>query len=114
MDIGHLRRISTKYDEMWDAHLGEYDNTTHRINLESEARPDSQFLYRARPKAGEFGAKWVKQTRVANIVETATSKLATPVVIVPKHEGSFRRCLNYYKRNAVTIHDTYALPRMDK
>lgn len=52
--------------------------------------------------------------RKANIMEPATAERALPIVIEPKHDRSYRMCFDYRKLNAVTICDTYPLPRMDE
>ena len=39
--------------------------------------------------------------------------LGSPVVLVRKKDGSFRRGIDYRKRNEVTIKNRYPLPRMD-
>lgn len=43
-----------------------------------------------------------------------TAECASPVVIVPKHNGSYCMCMDYRKQDAVSIHDAYPLPRKDK
>lgn len=50
----------------------------------------------------------------ADIIEPATTEWASPVVIAPEHDGSYRMCIDYRKRNSETIRDTYLLPRMDE
>jgi transposase InsO family protein len=120
-DLAHLeiseqqavRKILYPHSSMWDGTLGEVRVTEHRIELQAGARPVYQAPYRAGQKGRDVEKKEVERMLQAGVIEPANSEWASPVVLITKKDGSIRFCVDYRKLNALTVRDTYPLPRMD-
>jgi Reverse transcriptase (RNA-dependent DNA polymerase) len=99
---------------MWDGRLGQVQTTAHRIQLTPGAKPSYSQPYRAGAKAREAESVEIHRMLRAGVIEPAASEWASPVVLVPKPDGSMRFCINYRRLNNVTVRDSYPLPRMDE
>lgn len=47
------------------------------------------------------------------IAKPSKSPWASPVILVPKKDGSLCFCVDYHRLNSVTKKDVYPLPRVD-
>ena len=52
----------------------------------------------------------VREMMEAGVIRPSNSPWASPVVLVPKPDGSTRFCIDYRKTNSLTITDAYSLP----
>ena len=48
-----------------------------------------------------------------DVVEPSSSEWSSPIVIVPKKDGSLRVCMDFRKVNAISQFDAYPMPRID-
>lgn len=84
----------------------------HRINTGSH-RPIANTPYRISP-AMKIKLKTEIDKMIADgIIEEKESPWAFPVVLIPKKDNEIRVCVDYRKLNAITVTDTYPLPRID-
>jgi transposase InsO family protein len=69
--------------------------------------------YRAGPQERLRQKAEIDRMLRLKVIAPSTSPWASPVVMVPKADGSTRFCVDYRRLNAITERDVYPLPRMD-
>lgn len=80
----------------------------HKIVTTSE--PIKQRSYRVSPFIQEQIDKEVKYMLENDIIEPSHSAWSSPVIMVPKRDGSYRFCVDYRRLNRVTKKDAYPIP----
>ena len=55
----------------------------------------------------------VKKMLEADLIRPSTTPWASPIILVPKKDGSWHFCVNYQNLNAVTEADPFPIPRVD-
>jgi hypothetical protein len=85
----------------------------HRIRLEPGTKPVFKHQYRLSQFKREELARQVREKVEAGIIQPSRSSFAAPVVLAPKHDGSWRFCVDYRDLNKVTVPDKFPLPRID-
>ena len=96
---------------MWSGRLGKIQTVDHHIP--TTGTPISSQPYRAGPQAREQIDTEIQRMLKMDVIEPATSPWSSPIVLIPKPDGSIRFCIDYRKLNAVTDKDSYSLPRID-
>lgn len=61
----------------------------------------------------EYTSKTVQQLYRSGRIRPSSSPWSSPVVLVPKHDGEPRMCIDYRKLNAQTKKDAYPIPLID-
>jgi hypothetical protein len=122
LDLGHLSederaavlRMFKPHKDMCDGHLGPVTATQHSIQLTPGAQPVHAQPYRAGTRARAAEQEEIQKNLAQDVIEPATCEWASPIGLVPKPDGSLRFCVDYRRLNAITVPDTYPLPRMDE
>ena len=92
--------------------LGRTDKVKHHIET-TDPTPIKQRARRFPIHQRDEGNKIVEEMLSADVIEPSSSPWSSPVVLVKKKDGSTRFCIDYRKLNAVSIKDSYPLPRID-
>ena len=112
---GKVLHMLSRHAGMWDGNLGTIRATRHRIDLKPGSRPVHSQPYRAGMRARQEEADEIDRMLGMGVIEPSCSEWASPIVLVPKSDGSLRFCVDYRRLNALTVRDSYPLPlRMDE
>lgn len=86
--------------------------TQHAIDAPRD-KAVKQRMYRRSPVVIAALHAEVDRMLEGGIIERSSSDWASPPVMVPKPNGTYRFCVDYRELNKVTRKDAYPLPRMD-
>lgn len=84
----------------------------HEIHL-LDPSPIKQAPYRLPPTKKQVVSDTVKKLQAQHLVVPSNSPWSSPVVLVPKHNGEWRMCIDYRKVNARTRKDAYPIPLIE-
>jgi hypothetical protein len=92
--------------------LGRCDVDKFRIDT-GDSRPIHSSPYRNSPKEKEEIRRQVQEMLAAGIIQHSASPWSSPVLLVPKANGTMRFTIDYRKLNKVTKRDQYPMVRVD-
>ncbi|GFX77733.1 retrovirus-related Pol polyprotein from transposon 17.6 [Trichonephila clavipes] len=107
-----INSLLEKYEECFQVGGEPTPFIEHRINTRNHL-PVAVPPYRMNPSKKEILKQEIDRLLSEGIIEECESPYASPVVLIPKPNGTFRLCIDYRKLNEITVADTYPLPRMD-
>lgn len=85
----------------------------HQIQLK-ENSPIRQWPYRVPERLLSELKTEVELMISLGVIEESNSEWSSPIVLVPKKDGSLRFCIDFRKINAVSKFDPYPMPRIDE
>jgi hypothetical protein len=78
-----------------------------------DTEPIKLALRRIPQSKREWARLKIQEMLETGVIECCASPWAAPVVIVEKHDGDFRFCIDYRALNAKTSSDNFPIPRVD-
>ena len=111
-ELKGLLKESTDVFALNDSELGCTNTVQHSIDTGDHV-PIKQQPYRTPIVQRDQIKKMVDQMQKQGIVQPSKSPWASPIVLVPKKDGSLRFCIDYRKLNSITRKDVYPIPRVD-
>ena len=91
--------------------LGTPVGVGHRIAVGDE-KPFKIAPYKISPHKLEAVREEVREMLEKGVIVPSKSPFSSPLVIVPKKDGSNRMCIEYRKVNDLTVKGAYPLPRI--
>lgn len=95
----------------------KYFGRTSKISLNIDtgnSKPIKQRQYPLSPYMSNILNKELDSMLELGVVEPSQSPWCSPVLLVKKSSGEYRFCFDGRKLNAITKHDSYPLPRVDR
>ncbi len=108
-----VARLQREFADVFSPRPGRTNLIQHHIETEPG------MVVRSRPYRLPEHKKKVVQSELEamlemGVIEESRSDWASPIVLVPKTDGSVRFCVDYRKVNAVSKFDAYPMPRVDE
>ncbi|KAM9464160.1 uncharacterized protein ACWYII_009472 [Salvelinus alpinus] len=108
-----LDKLIMQFGRVFSPFPGQTDVLVHHIHTEPGKKVHIR-PYRI-PEARRVIAKnEVREMLRMRVIEPSTSEWSSPIVLVPKPDGSMRLCNDFRGVNAISTFDAYPMPRVDE
>ena len=108
-----VRELLSEFSDVFSGSPNLTHVVTHKIDT-GDSPPIRSSPYRIPQKLEEEVNREIEKMLEMGIIRPSFSPWASPVVIVPKPDGTIRFCVDYRKLNTVTKMDAYPIPSMDR
>ena len=84
----------------------------HEIRTEEGAKPPSRPPYRLGSAEQDEMEEQIKDLLAPGFIRPNASPYGAPILFVPKKDGRWRMCIDYWAPNKYTVQDQFPLPRI--
>uniref|UniRef100_A0A183BRA5 CCHC-type domain-containing protein n=1 Tax=Globodera pallida TaxID=36090 RepID=A0A183BRA5_GLOPA len=115
-ELGEIEEVISEFEEIFalnDSELTQTSLAEHEIDTGTAAPVKNRMRpvpYAYREKVSGMIQEYLER----DIIQASNSPWASPIVLVPKKDGSLRFCVDYRGINAVTKKDAFPLPNIDQ
>eukprot|EP00061_Rhincodon_typus_P012584 g38412.t1 len=107
-----LKGMLQHYEDICENRMGKTNAIVYEVDV-GNAVLIKQHPYRLKLLKAAHVQKEVKTMVQEDIIKMNQSEWSSPIVLVPKPDGTQRFCLDYLKVNTVTKSDSYPIPRLE-
>lgn len=108
-----LQLVFDDFPQLFHQAPGKTSVLQHIIRLKTDQGPIRQHCYRVPERLVGALKDEIKTMLKMGVIEPSDSEWSSPIVIVPKKDGSLRICIDFRKLNAVSCFDAYPMPRIE-
>ncbi len=104
--------LMNAHKSLFTDQLGCTSVIKHDIDV-GDAKPIRQHPYRLNPTKQKILRAEIADMLNSGVIEPSSSSWSSPILLIPKPDGSYRPVIDYRKVNAVSQADGYPIPRID-
>jgi hypothetical protein len=110
-----LYEVVNQYDEMFQEPKGlpPRRGNQHEIQLQQDCPLPNIGMYRMSVMENDEIKKQIQELLDKGVIVPSTSPCGSPIVLVPKKDGTWRMCVDFRALNKITVKNRYPLPRID-
>ena len=110
-----LDRLLKKHEVIFKEPKGLPPRRTieHDIQLVPDSPLPNLGLYRTFVVESEEIKRQIQELLDQGVIKPSVSPCGSPIVLVPKKDGTWRMCVDFRALNEITIKNRYPLPRID-
>ena len=111
-----INEVLKRYDYLFSTDLNKLGHCEiEPCNIDTQGHvPIKQRPYRLPLTKRKIVEEQIKEMQDAGVIRPSSSPWASPVVLVPKKDGSTRFCIDYRKLNSISRSDAYSLPSIQE
>jgi hypothetical protein len=110
-----LYEVVNQYDEMFKEPKGlpPKRGIQHEIQLQQDCPLPNIGMYRMSVMENAEIEKQIREFLDKGVIVLSSSPCGSPIVLVPKKDGTWRMCVDFRALNKITVKNRYPLPRID-
>jgi hypothetical protein len=114
---GEFQAMLTEFQGLFGEPTYANSQKGRQTDFEIKTDPNGKILfhspYRISPCEEEELRRQIDKAIRCGWIQPARSNFGSPVLFVPKPDGTLRMCIDYHAVNAITVKDRYPLPHIE-